>query len=81
MIVLKEQCVDGEVLDVVVLISLLESHCLRLRRREVRIWGPLEGFLCKSFFQCMVNPMPAGESVLSVVWRIKAPRKVRFFSW
>lgn len=48
----------------------------------MRVWGPpLEGFLCKSSFQYLVNPTPVGELVFSLVWRIQLTRKVRFFSW
>lgn len=42
---------------------------------------PLEGFLCKSFFHCLVDPSLLGKSVFLVFWRIKVPRKVRFFIW
>ena len=41
----------------------------------------MEGFSCKSFFQCLVDPSPLGVSVFLVLWRIKVPRKVRFFTW
>lgn len=41
----------------------------------------MDGFLCKLFFQCLVDPSPSGKSVFLVLWRIKVPRKIRFFSW
>ncbi|TYK09969.1 calpain-type cysteine protease DEK1 [Cucumis melo var. makuwa] len=74
---------DRETSNVVALISLLESHSFRLGRRDVTVWSPfpLEGFLCKSFFQCLVNSTPTSESVSSLIWRIKVPRKFVLFSW
>lgn len=74
---------DGEAVDVAVLLSFLEGHLFRLGRRDVRFWspGPLEGFSCKSFFHCLVDPSPLNELVFLVLWRIKVPRKVRFFTW
>lgn len=59
-----------------ILPSLLDGHPFRLGRRDVRFW-----FSCISFFNCLVDPSPLGESVFAMVWRIKIPRKVRFFTW
>lgn len=70
-------------MDVAGLLSLLEGHPFRLERRDVRFWtpNPLEGFLCKSLFLCLVDLSPLGESVFLLLWRNKVPRKVRFFTW
>lgn len=64
---------DREVMDVAAHLSLLKGHCFRNRRGDVRFWSPnhLEGFSCNSFFQCLVDPSPLGESVLKALWRIK----------
>lgn len=43
--------------------------------------SPLEGFSCKSFFRIILDPSPRVESVFDVLWRIKIPKKVKFFFW
>lgn len=47
------------------------------------IWSPnpLDGFSSKPYFLCLVNPSPMGESISSLIWRLKIPRKMRFFTW
>lgn len=56
-------------MDVVPLLSLLESHPFRLGRRDVTFWSfnPLEGFSCKSLFQCLVDPSSLSVSVFLVL--------------
>lgn len=36
---------------------------------------------CKSFFHILIDPSPLGESIFLAVWRIKIPRKLRFYTW
>lgn len=64
------------------LLSLLEGHPFRLGRRDIRFWSPHpKGFSCMSFFQYLVDPSPLGDWPFLVLWKIKVPRKVRFFTW
>lgn len=67
---------------VVALLSLLESHSFRRGRSDVIFWSPnpLDGFSYKSF-HTLVDPSPLQVSVFIVLWRIKIPRMVRFFTW
>lgn len=55
------------------LLSLLKSHSFRRERRDVRVWraNPLEGFSSKSFLHSLVDHSPLGDSVFSILWRIK----------
>ena len=43
--------------------------------------SPLEGFSCKSCVKILLDPIPIVELVLDVLWRIRIPKKVKFFSW
>lgn len=74
---------DREATNVAALLSLLEGHTFRSGRRDIKFWSldPLEGFSCKSFFHCFANPSPLRVSIFMVLWRIKNPRNVRFFTW
>lgn len=41
----------------------------------------MDGFLCKSFFPLFGRSLSLGELVFLAVWRIKVPRKAKFFTW
>lgn len=63
------------------LISLLEEYNLRFGRQDIHDWSPnpLKGLSCKSF-RLLLDPSLANESVFDVLWRIKIPKKVKFFT-
>ena len=50
---------------------------------DVCVWSPnlVECFFCKSFLIILLDPSPVVKSVFIVLWRIKIPKKVRFFAW
>lgn len=64
------------------LLSLIEDFDFRLGRRDLHVWSPtpLKVFSCKSFLRILLDPSSVVESVLGVLWRIRTPKKVKFFS-
>lgn len=71
---------DRETSYVVALLSLMGDFCCSSGRRYVCFWNPcpFEGFSCKSFFLCLVNPSTT-SGVFSSLWTVKVPNKVKFF--
>lgn len=45
-------------------------------------WSPCrsDGFSCKFFFHCMINPFPS-SGVFALLQRVKNPKKVKMFVW
>ena len=74
---------DRETAEVFSLLSLIESYSFRLRRKDIGIWhpSPSEGFSCESYFKSLLDPSPTRQSVFEVVWKLKIPKKVSFFTW
>ena len=70
-----------EMIEVASLLSLLEGCFSREGRSDARVWNPNpnRGYTYKSLFSLLLDSPK--ESVFYVVWRIKVPKKVRFFIW
>lgn len=64
-------------------LSLLDERISRAGRRNIHVWSPnpIEWYSCNRLLPDGPDPSHVSEPVFDTVWRIKIPKKIKFFTW